>query len=587
MCAGQETCRAVGTRAVARNAADEVIERTTATGKVMAAQANFVRVKVESVDGPAALDEPPRARLLCVVRGLLKKIKQTVLVGDTVRVVGIDWVDGRGMVEEVLPRKSELSDPAVANVDHVVLVFAADMPPFQPVQVTRYLVSSEAAGMPVTLLVNKSDLVSPEQMSSLVEQVASWGYTALPVSVVSGVGLDSLAERLRDKVAVVAGPSGAGKSSVINALRLRSAGLEGSLEAMNAEPTRVGSGTPGGDGEANDSETSCPSSSCDGGTSSGGGGQQAAPGAGAAVLDASMPFEQGVLGAAGAGCEEVSVSRQAAVQGLGFGLGPAAAISASSQQSKCAGSSVACASTEEEARGSSEMWSDHPGVQSGGGAGGDTGSSSSGSVRSFAEEGARNGVLRDEQPCSSAGGEGVSSGTPLSAAHILEELELQAVGDVSQRIGRGKHTTRNVTLLELGGGGLLADTPGFSQPVIDMPVAQLWEAFPEIRARLEEERCAFSNCQHLEEPGCAVRGDWERYTYYCDLHAELSQQEEIQRERAASKRKREGNVRFKSRAGGKQGAEARLETKSHRRVSRRSMRQELSELSKGQLQDED
>lgn len=39
------------------------------------------------------------------------------------------------MVEEVLPRKSELSDPAVANVDHVVLVFAADMPPFQPVQV--------------------------------------------------------------------------------------------------------------------------------------------------------------------------------------------------------------------------------------------------------------------------------------------------------------------------------------------------------------------------------------------------------------------------------------------------------------------
>lgn len=62
----------------------------------MAAQANFVRVKVESVDGPAALDEPPRARLLCVVRGLLKKIKQTVLVGDTVRVVGIDWVDGRG-----------------------------------------------------------------------------------------------------------------------------------------------------------------------------------------------------------------------------------------------------------------------------------------------------------------------------------------------------------------------------------------------------------------------------------------------------------------------------------------------------------
>lgn len=63
--------------------------------QVMAAQANFVRVKVESVEGaPSA--PPPRDRLLCVVRGLLKKIKQSVLVGDTVKVVGIDWTDGRG-----------------------------------------------------------------------------------------------------------------------------------------------------------------------------------------------------------------------------------------------------------------------------------------------------------------------------------------------------------------------------------------------------------------------------------------------------------------------------------------------------------
>ncbi len=47
------------------------------------------------------------------------------------------------MVAEVLPRRSELSDPAIANVDQIVLVFAAADPPFDPPNVTRFLVTAE------------------------------------------------------------------------------------------------------------------------------------------------------------------------------------------------------------------------------------------------------------------------------------------------------------------------------------------------------------------------------------------------------------------------------------------------------------
>lgn len=64
--------------------------------QVMAAQANFVRVKVDGLEGGLAGEAPPRPRLLCVVRALLKKMRREVLVGDRVRVVGIDWADGRG-----------------------------------------------------------------------------------------------------------------------------------------------------------------------------------------------------------------------------------------------------------------------------------------------------------------------------------------------------------------------------------------------------------------------------------------------------------------------------------------------------------
>lgn len=72
---------------------------------------------------------PPRRQLLCTVRALLKKVRQRVLVGDMVSVGGIDWAAGRGVVEGVLPRRSELVDPAVANVDHVVLMFGLTQPP--------------------------------------------------------------------------------------------------------------------------------------------------------------------------------------------------------------------------------------------------------------------------------------------------------------------------------------------------------------------------------------------------------------------------------------------------------------------------
>jgi ribosome biogenesis GTPase len=52
-----------------------------------------------------------------------------VLVGDYVRVNPVDWTAARGVVDSVQPRTSELADPAVANVDHVLLLFGLTQPP--------------------------------------------------------------------------------------------------------------------------------------------------------------------------------------------------------------------------------------------------------------------------------------------------------------------------------------------------------------------------------------------------------------------------------------------------------------------------
>ena len=60
-------------------------------------------------------------------------------------------------------------------------------------------------------------------------------------------------------------------------------------------------------------------------------------------------------------------------------------------------------------------------------------------------------------------------------------LEDQRVGEVSTRSGRGKHTTRHVSLLPLSEGGFLADTPGFNQPsLLKVTKQSLAQTFPEV-----------------------------------------------------------------------------------------------------------
>ena len=81
-----------------------------------------------------------------------------------------------------------------------------------------------------------------------------------------------------------------------------------------------------------------------------------------------------------------------------------------------------------------------------------------------------------------------------------------AVGQVSEKLGRGRHTTRHVELFSLGGDTYIADTPGFGSfdltQMEHIKKEELQYAFPEFRRHLG--RCRFDDCTHRREPGCAV-----------------------------------------------------------------------------------
>ena len=124
----------------------------------------------------------------------------------------------------------------------------------------------------------------------------------------------------------------------------------------------------------------------------------------------------------------------------------------------------------------------------------------------------------------------------IGKSSILNRIDSRfglQVGDMSEKIARGRHTTRHVELFQLDNGGFVADTPGFSTfdavRMEKLTKENLQQYFPEIDRLFAQ--CRFSDCKHIKEPGCVVREAVERgeiarsrYESYCKLYEEVAAQ---------------------------------------------------------------
>ena len=160
----------------------------------------------------------PEGEFVCQARGLFRKQGITPIVGDFVEISVIDRPKATGYLQKILPRKTELARPKVANIDQVVLVCAATNPPINLDVIDGFLIVCEDQGIDAVLCINKIDLDENRKYLEIAKSFEMAKYQVFCVSVAGNVGLDALKEAMTGKTSILAGPSGVGKSSILNAL---------------------------------------------------------------------------------------------------------------------------------------------------------------------------------------------------------------------------------------------------------------------------------------------------------------------------------------------------------------------------------
>lgn len=155
----------------------------------------------------------------CKARGKFRHKDMKPMVGDNVI---INVSNGKGVIEDILERSSELIRPTVANVTQAFVVFAIKNPDINFDLLNRFLILCEHNNIKSIVCLNKEDLATNEEKEEVKKKINDIGYDVLFINAKKAIGIELLKERLESEVTVLCGPSGAGKSTLINTLIDRS-----------------------------------------------------------------------------------------------------------------------------------------------------------------------------------------------------------------------------------------------------------------------------------------------------------------------------------------------------------------------------
>jgi ribosome biogenesis GTPase len=145
-------------------------------------------------------------------RGILKKNKKSILVGDIV-----EYDKNTLTIEDVYPRHNELVRPPIANIDQLLIVSSILEPDFSYELVLKYLTTANVIGVEAKVLITKIDLSKDNEKIEQIRNIFSkLGIKVYFISNFSKIGIDGIRDIFSDKITAFMGQSGVGKSSLLN-----------------------------------------------------------------------------------------------------------------------------------------------------------------------------------------------------------------------------------------------------------------------------------------------------------------------------------------------------------------------------------
>ena len=171
---------------------------------------------VKGVAGDYTVVAENGQKFVCRAKGIFRKNKISPLIGDNVEFEALN--DEEGNIIKILERKNSLIRPACANVDQVMVVFAAASPEPNLNLLDRFLIMMQKQSVSAVLCFNKKDIADNERLGALAENYEAAGMKIVFASILKSEGIEEIRELLRGKTTILAGPSGVGKSSMVNIL---------------------------------------------------------------------------------------------------------------------------------------------------------------------------------------------------------------------------------------------------------------------------------------------------------------------------------------------------------------------------------
>lgn len=153
----------------------------------------------------------------CKARGKFRREGMSPIVGDRVVIQLTD--EYHGVINEIIPRRSQLIRPLIANIDQAIVVFSLKKPDINFTLLDKLLIEIEHYGLEAIICLNKSDLDKDDAYkiaSSIYEKI---GYKVIKTNGILKEGICELKNVLNDKISVFTGPSGVGKSTIFNNLQ--------------------------------------------------------------------------------------------------------------------------------------------------------------------------------------------------------------------------------------------------------------------------------------------------------------------------------------------------------------------------------